>query len=85
VNQGECGTITVLRHILREPAIHAGWDDVADHAGRGRVSPEPGPVRAGAHRALSCVDLIGCAVAAQRGLVIMHGDNGFATTATVSA
>ena len=38
-------------------------------------------VRAGAHRALSCVDLLLCAVAAQRGLVILHDDNDFATAA----
>jgi predicted nucleic acid-binding protein len=38
-------------------------------------------VRAGAHRALSCVDLLICAAAAQRGLVILHDDNDFATAA----
>lgn len=38
-------------------------------------------VRAGAHRALSCVDLLVCAVAAQRGLVVLHDDNDFATAA----
>lgn len=38
-------------------------------------------VRAGAHRALSCVGLLICAVAAQRGLVILHDDNDFATAA----
>lgn len=38
-------------------------------------------VNAGAHRALSCVDLLICAVAAQRGLVILHDDNDFATAA----
>jgi predicted nucleic acid-binding protein len=32
-------------------------------------------VRAAAHRALSCVDLLICAVATQRGLVILHDDN----------
>jgi predicted nucleic acid-binding protein len=37
--------------------------------------------RAGAHRALSCVDLLICAVAAQRGLVVLHDDNDFATAA----
>lgn len=35
--------------------------------------------RAGAHRALSCVDLLICAVAAHRGLVILHDDNDFVT------
>jgi predicted nucleic acid-binding protein len=38
-------------------------------------------VRAGALRALSCADLLICAVAAQHGLVILHGDNDFATAA----
>lgn len=38
-------------------------------------------VHAGAHRALSCVDLVLCAVAAQRELVILHDDNDFATAA----
>jgi len=38
-------------------------------------------VRAGAHRALSCVDLLICAVAALRGLVILHDDNDFGTAA----
>jgi predicted nucleic acid-binding protein len=38
-------------------------------------------VRAGAHRALSCVDLLICAVAAQRALVILHDDNDFANAA----
>lgn len=38
-------------------------------------------VRAGGHRALSCVDLVLCAVAAQRGLVLLHDDNDFATAA----
>lgn len=38
-------------------------------------------VRAGAHRALSCVDLMICAVAAQQGLVILHDDNDFVTAA----
>ncbi len=40
-----------------------------------------GLVRAGAHRALSCVDLLICAVAAQRGLVILHDDNDLAAAA----
>jgi predicted nucleic acid-binding protein len=38
-------------------------------------------VRAGALRALSCVDLLICAVAAQRGLVILHDDEDFVTAA----
>jgi hypothetical protein len=38
-------------------------------------------VRAGALRALSCADLLICAVAAQQGLVILHDDNDFATAA----
>jgi predicted nucleic acid-binding protein len=38
-------------------------------------------VLAGAHRALSCVDLLLCAVAAQRELVILHDDNDFAAAA----
>lgn len=37
--------------------------------------------RAGAHRALSPVDLLVCATAAARGLVILHDDNDFATAA----
>ncbi len=38
-------------------------------------------LRAGAHRALSCVDLIICACAAIHGLVILHDDNDFVTAA----
>jgi predicted nucleic acid-binding protein len=38
-------------------------------------------LRAGAHRALSCVDLLVCACAALRGLVILHDDNDFVTAA----
>ena len=38
-------------------------------------------VLADAHRALSCVDLLLCAVAAQRDLVILHDDNNDFTTA----
>lgn len=38
-------------------------------------------LRAGAHRALSCVDLLICACAAIRGLVVLHDDNHFVTTA----
>ncbi|MEV6631557.1 hypothetical protein AB0M54_12480 [Actinoplanes sp. NPDC051470] len=38
-------------------------------------------MRSGAHRALSCVDLLICACAAVRGLVILHDDNDFATAA----
>ncbi|MFF5172664.1 PIN domain-containing protein [Micromonospora sp. NPDC000089] len=38
-------------------------------------------LRLGAHRALSCVDLLICATAAIRGLVILHDDNDFATAA----
>jgi predicted nucleic acid-binding protein len=37
--------------------------------------------RAGALRALSCVDLLLCAVAAQQGLVVLHDDNDFTTAA----
>jgi predicted nucleic acid-binding protein len=32
-------------------------------------------LRAGAHRALSCVDLLVCACAAVHGLVVLHDDN----------
>jgi predicted nucleic acid-binding protein len=38
-------------------------------------------LRVGAHRALSCVDLLVCACAAIRGLVILHDDNDFTTAA----
>jgi predicted nucleic acid-binding protein len=38
-------------------------------------------LRHGAHRALSAVDLLICATAAQRGLVVLHDDNDFATAA----
>jgi predicted nucleic acid-binding protein len=39
-------------------------------------------LRAGAaHRALSCVDLLICASAAIRGLVVLHDDNDFITAA----
>lgn len=38
-------------------------------------------LRAGAHRALSCVDLLVCACAATRGLVVLHDDNDFVTAA----
>jgi predicted nucleic acid-binding protein len=38
-------------------------------------------LRAGAHRALSCVDLLICACAAIRGLVILHDDNEFLAAA----
>ncbi|MFU8851935.1 hypothetical protein ACNAW0_13260 [Micromonospora sp. SL1-18] len=38
-------------------------------------------LRAGAHRALSCVDLLVCACAAIRGLVVLHDDNDFVTAA----
>lgn len=38
-------------------------------------------LRAGAHRALSCVDLLVCACAAIRGLVVLHDDNDFAVAA----
>ncbi|MGE5829191.1 MAG: hypothetical protein ACM30G_12645 [Micromonosporaceae bacterium] len=38
-------------------------------------------VRAAAHRALSCVDLLVCAVAAQRGLVVLHDGNDFVAAA----
>lgn len=36
-------------------------------------------LRHGAHRALSVVDLLICATAAQRDLVVLHDDNDFAT------
>jgi predicted nucleic acid-binding protein len=38
-------------------------------------------LRAGTHRALSCVDLLICAGAAIRGLVVLHDDNDFMTAA----
>nr|WP_199758039.1 hypothetical protein [Micromonospora sp. Llam0] len=38
-------------------------------------------LRAGVHRALSCVDLLVCACAAVNGLVILHDDNDFVTAA----
>jgi predicted nucleic acid-binding protein len=38
-------------------------------------------LRRGAHRALSCVDLLVCACAALHGLVILHDDNDFVTAA----
>jgi predicted nucleic acid-binding protein len=38
-------------------------------------------LRAGVHRALSCVDLLICACAAIRGLVVLHDDNDFVATA----
>lgn len=38
-------------------------------------------LRGGAHRALSCVDLLLCACAAVRGLVLLHDDNYFAAAA----
>lgn len=38
-------------------------------------------LRAGAHRALSCVDLLVCACAAHRGLVVLHDDNDFVAAA----
>ena len=38
-------------------------------------------LRHGAHRALSAVDLLICATAARRDLVVLHDDNDFATAA----
>jgi len=38
-------------------------------------------LRAGVHRALSCVDLLICACAAVRGLVVLHDDNDFVAAA----
>ena len=38
-------------------------------------------LRAGAHRAVSCVDLLICACAAIRGLVVLHDDNDFVAAA----
>jgi predicted nucleic acid-binding protein len=38
-------------------------------------------LRAGAHRALSCVDLLLCACAAVRGIVVLHDDNDFVAAA----
>jgi predicted nucleic acid-binding protein len=38
-------------------------------------------LRAGAHRALSCVDLLICACAANRGLVVLHDDKDFVAAA----
>ncbi|WP_256103529.1 PIN domain-containing protein [Streptomyces sp. ODS05-4] len=37
--------------------------------------------KAGAHRALSAVDLLVCATAAHHGLVVVHDDNDFVTAA----
>lgn len=38
-------------------------------------------LRAGAHRTLSCVDLLICACAAVHGLVVLHDDNDFTVAA----
>jgi len=38
-------------------------------------------LRSGAHKALSCVDLLVCACAATNGLVVLHDDNDFVTAA----
>lgn len=38
-------------------------------------------LRVGAHRPLSCVDLLICACAANWGLVVLHDDNDFVTAA----
>jgi predicted nucleic acid-binding protein len=38
-------------------------------------------VRHGTHRALSAVDLMICAAAAQHGLIVLHDDNDFSTAA----
>lgn len=38
-------------------------------------------LRAGTHRALSCVDLLVCACAAIRGLVVLHDDTDFVAAA----
>jgi predicted nucleic acid-binding protein len=38
-------------------------------------------LRNGAHRAMSAVDLVICATAAVRGLVVLHDDKDFATAA----
>jgi predicted nucleic acid-binding protein len=38
-------------------------------------------MRAGAHRALSCVDWLICACAAVRGVVVLHDDNDFVVAA----
>ncbi|MFU8873519.1 PIN domain-containing protein [Micromonospora sp. SL4-19] len=38
-------------------------------------------LRAGVHRSLSCVDLLICACAAVRGLVVLHDDNDFVAAA----
>ena len=40
-------------------------------------------LRHGAHRALSAVDLLICATAAQRDLVVLHDDNDFVTARAV--
>jgi predicted nucleic acid-binding protein len=40
-------------------------------------------LRSGAHRALSCVDLMVCASADVRGLVVLHVDNDFVTAARI--
>jgi hypothetical protein len=38
-------------------------------------------LRAGAHRALSCVELLVCACAATRGLIVLHDDNDYSIAA----
>lgn len=38
-------------------------------------------LRSGAHRAMSAVDLLVCATAAIRGLVVLHDDKDFVTAA----
>jgi len=38
-------------------------------------------VRSGAHRAVSTVDLLICATAAQHGLIVLHDDNDFVAVA----
>jgi predicted nucleic acid-binding protein len=59
------------------------YPDVAPHksAWQWVESSQRRLVLAGAHRALSCVDLLLCAVAAQQDLVLLHDDNDLTTAA----
>jgi predicted nucleic acid-binding protein len=59
------------------------YPDVAIHksAWRWIESAQYRLLRQGAHRALSAVDLLICATAAEHGLVILHDDKDFATAA----
>jgi predicted nucleic acid-binding protein len=55
--------------------------DVPKGAWRWIESAQYRLLRHGAHRALSAVDLLICATAADRDLVVLHDDNDFATAA----